>query len=82
MCLVGLGQDNDVDAIREIVKIVSEHGLNDMVLSAGLDSLSRKPPEYFDRLNKIKRICQEYKIEIIPIFFSVGNFRIQLITAD
>lgn len=68
----GLRSDSDVDFIREIVKTASEHGLNGMVLSAGLDSLSLKPPEYFDRLNKIKQICEEYRIEIIPIIFSVG----------
>lgn len=68
----GLGRDSDVDAIREIVKTASEHGLNGMVLSAGLDSLSRRQPEYLDRLNQIKQICEEYKIEIIPIIFSVG----------
>jgi hypothetical protein len=63
---------SDVDAIREIVKTASEHGLNGMVLSAGLDNLSHRPPEYLNRLTKIKQICEEYKIEIIPLIFSAG----------
>lgn len=68
----GLGRDEDVAEIREIIRTASEHGLNGMVLSAGLDRLSRRSSDHVRRLQEVKKICQEYKIEIIPIIFSVG----------
>ena len=68
----GLGRDTDVASVTEIVKTASEHGLNGMVLSAGLDRLSRRSPENMKRLQEVKKICQEYDIEIIPIIFSAG----------
>jgi len=68
----GLGRDTDVSSVREIIKTASEHGLNGMVLSAGLDRLSRRSPENMQRLQEIKKICQEYDVEIIPIIFSAG----------
>lgn len=68
----GLGRDEDVGQIREIVKTASEHGLNGMVLSAGLDRLSLRSSDHLRRLQEVKDFCQEYKVEIIPIIFSVG----------
>ncbi len=67
-----LRSDNDVVDIKSIVKTASEHGLNGMVLAAGLDRLDLAPPDYFRRLDEVKRICKERSIEIIPIVFSVG----------
>ena len=67
-----LRRDSDVADIKGIVKTASEHGLNGMVLSAGLDRLDRQPGDYFARLERIKQTCNEYNIEIIPIIFSVG----------
>jgi hypothetical protein len=67
-----LHNDGDVADIKSIVKTSSEHGLNGMVLAAGLDRLDRQPPHYFARLEQVKQICAQYNIEIIPIVFSVG----------
>jgi len=67
-----LHSDSDVADIESIVKTSSEHGLNGMVLAAGLDRLDRQPPHYFERLEQVKQICAKYNIEIIPIVFSVG----------
>ncbi len=67
-----LHNDSDVADIRSILKTASEHGLNGMVLAAGLDRLDRQPPHYFVRLEQVKQICKQYNIEIIPIVFSVG----------
>jgi len=58
--------------IKSIVKTASEHGLNGMVLAAGLDRLDRRFPDYFTRLEQVKQICRQSNIEIIPIIFSVG----------
>jgi len=67
-----LHSDSDVTDIKSIVKTASEHGLNGMVLAAGLDRLDHQPPHYFARLEHVKQICKDYNIEIIPIVFSVG----------
>jgi hypothetical protein len=68
----GLGRDGDVEDIRRIVKTAADHGLNGMVLSSGLDRLSRQPADYLRRVLEIKQICDENRIEIIPLIFSVG----------
>ncbi len=68
----GLGSDRDVDDIREIARVASEHGLNGMVLAAGLDTLDLKPPAYFDRLQAVKQILDERGIELVPTLFSAG----------
>jgi len=67
-----LHSDSDVVDIKDIVKTASEHGLNGMVLAAGLDNLDLQPPEYFKRLEEVKQICTQHNIEIIPTGFSVG----------
>jgi hypothetical protein len=67
-----LRDDRDVDAIRGIVETAAAHGLNGMVLAGGLDSVDIKPPEYFDRLRKVKETCDRNGVEIIPTGFNVG----------
>lgn len=67
-----LRSDSDVSDITSLVKTASGHGLNGMVLAAGLDRLDRQPPDYFQRLQQVKQICKQHNIEIIPIVFSVG----------
>ncbi|GAB6164941.1 hypothetical protein JCM19992_09410 [Thermostilla marina] len=67
-----LRSDQDVEDIRRIVETASQHGLNGMVLSAGLDRLCKQPPEYFGRLDRILAICRENNVELIPQLFSVG----------
>lgn len=67
-----LRSDSDVADINSITKTASEHGLNGMVLAAGLDNLDLQPPEFFKRLEQVKQICTQRSIEIIPTGFSVG----------
>lgn len=67
-----LRSDQDVTDIERIVRTASGHGLNGMVLSAGLDRLDRQPPDYFERLGKVNAMCRQSGIEIIPNIFSVG----------
>ena len=64
--------DKNVADIKSIVKTASEHGLNGMVLAAGLDRLDRRGEDYLTRLEQVKQICKEGNIEIIPIIFSAG----------
>ena len=42
-----LGQDGDVPAITQLRDTAATNGPNGAVFSAGLDSLSTQPPEYF-----------------------------------
>lgn len=67
-----LRADADVEAIERIVRTASEHGLNGMVLSAGLDRLDLQPEEYLQRLARVREICEKARVEIIPCIFSVG----------
>jgi hypothetical protein len=41
-------------------------------LSANLDTLCKKSPDYFRRLAEIQSVCQRNKLELIPAVFSVG----------
>jgi hypothetical protein len=68
----GLYKDQDVADVRDIVDTASRHGLNGMVLAAGLDRLDRQPAAYFRRLEQIKEVCAQHRVEIIPIIFSAG----------
>ena len=68
----GLHKDQDVEDIRGIVNTAAQHGLNGMVLAAGLDRLDRQPARYLERLASVKRLCADRHIEIIPIVFSAG----------
>ncbi|MBN2290520.1 MAG: hypothetical protein JXQ83_14395 [Candidatus Glassbacteria bacterium] len=65
-------RQSDVEEIRQIVKTASEHGLNGMYFSAGFDRLDLQPPEYFQGLEEIKKICSSYGVEIIPRCLDVG----------
>jgi hypothetical protein len=67
-----LRDDSEVERIRKIVETASKHGLTGIALSAGLDQLDLKPPEYFERLRQVRELCAEYKLEVIPSFMSVG----------
>ena len=67
-----LDSDSDIRDIEGIVRTASEHGLNGMVLTGGLEYLDTNPPQYFKRLEEVKQICGRHNIEIIPIIFSVG----------
>ncbi len=67
-----LRSDRDVADIERIVRTGSEHGINGMVLSAGLDRLDQQPADYLERLGKVKDICGQHGVEIIPNIFSAG----------
>lgn len=68
----GLDQDSDVTDITPILETAAKHRLNGAVVSFGLDNLSKKSPEYFKRLDQIKKACEDNHLELIPSFFSIG----------
>lgn len=67
-----LQKDSHVQDIARIVRTASEHGLNGMVLTAGLDRLDLQSAAYFKRLEQVKHLCHKHNIEIIPAIFNVG----------
>jgi len=67
-----LRSDQDVEDIRRLARTASENGLNGVLFAAGLDSIDLKPPEYLARLEKVKQIFRENRLEMIPNVFSAG----------
>lgn len=67
-----LQNDRHVEEIRAIAATAAAHGLNGLVLSAGMDRLDLQPAAYFERLRRVKAICDELGLELIPSIFSVG----------
>ncbi len=67
-----LNQDSDVDSLRSLVQTAAAHGLNGLVLTAGLDRLDLNSPDYFRRLEEVKEVCKNNGVEIIPVIFSAG----------
>ena len=67
-----LANEKDVAAVVEIVETAAAHGLNGMVLAGSLDRIDLEPPEYFERLKRVKAVCDRKGIEIIPTGFNVG----------
>ena len=67
-----LGNDQELARVEGIAKTASQHGLNGMLLSAGLDALDLKSADYFRRMQHLKQTCDQLGVEIIPTGFSVG----------
>lgn len=68
----GLGRDGDVDEVNRVLQSAAENGCNGAVVSFGLDSLCKRPPEYFRRLEAVQETCRRLNLELIPAVFSVG----------
>lgn len=68
----GLGKDGDVAEIERVLEEGARHGINGAVASFGLDTLCKKPPEFFRRLDEVQKACASRKVEFIPSVFSVG----------
>lgn len=68
----GLRNDNDVAAITKVLETAAQHGLNGAVLSAGLDSLCQQPPDFFRRLEEVRKVSEQNKLDLIASLFSVG----------
>jgi hypothetical protein len=68
----GLGKDSDIVEITRVLNTAGQHGFNGAVLSSGMDTLCKQSPDYFRRLNEVKRVCESNRLELIPAIFSVG----------
>jgi len=67
-----LSSDQDVEEIRQIARTAAGNGLNGVVFAAGLDSIDLRTPDYLTRLDKVKEIFRENRLEVIPNVFSAG----------
>jgi hypothetical protein len=67
-----LEKDSDVPEVVRVLDAGGQHGCNGAVLSAGLDSLSQKSPDFFRRLEQVQQACERNHLELIPAFFSIG----------
>jgi hypothetical protein len=68
----GLGKDADVAQIAQVIETGSKHGINGAMVSFGLDTLCKKTPDFFRRLDAVKQVCERNQVELIPAIFSVG----------
>jgi hypothetical protein len=66
--------DKDLDVVRELAGIATNHGLNGIVLS-GMDRISLGSPDYLERLLTVKEIANANHLEIIPEGFNTGYGR-------
>jgi hypothetical protein len=67
-----LERDGDVAAVTRLIEQAAQHRINGAVVSLGLDTLCRKSPEFFRRLDEVKAACERHGVELIPAVFSVG----------
>jgi hypothetical protein len=67
-----LGDDQELERVLKIIQTASDHGLNGIALSAGLDQLDLKSPEFMKRLGEVRQRCAQLKVDIIPSFMSAG----------
>lgn len=68
-----LGNDEQVEAVRQIARTAAEHGLTAVVLScSGLDRLDQMSPAFEDRVRQVKQATGELGLQLIPAIFSVG----------
>ena len=67
-----LEKDSDVQEVSHVLETAGQHRFNGAVVSFGLDTLCKKSPEYFKRLEQIKKSCEDNHLELIPSVFSIG----------
>jgi hypothetical protein len=65
--------DSDVDDFRRVADEAAASGYNGVALECSFDWILDLPPEYFDRLRRIKAICDERGLEIIPLVCALGS---------
>jgi hypothetical protein len=68
----GLEKDSDVADISKVLETAGKKHFNSAVVSFDLDTLSKKSPDFFRRLEAISRSCDVNGLELIPSIFSVG----------
>ena len=73
----GLLKESSVARVSNIVWMAKSNGMNGMMAGFGFDYFKYWPKERRDRLARIKEICEEAGIEIIPTMWSLGYGQMQ-----
>ncbi len=68
----GLDKDSDVAEISKVLDTAGKSHFNGAVVSLGLDTLSKKSPDFFRRLDAVSKNCDKNGLDLIPSLFSVG----------
>ena len=68
-----LQTESHVEDIRGIADRAAASGLNGIVLAAAFDRIALQQPAYFERLSRVKTLCDERNLALIPAVFSVGH---------
>ncbi len=66
-----LNSDQEVADFQRLCAIAAQHGYTG-VCWASPEGVARWKADRLARLEQVKRICAEYRLEIIPLLFSVG----------
>ena len=77
-------KDEGVDRISNIVQTAKAGGMNGMLFGCGIDFCKFWPKVRFDRLARIRKVCDDAGIEIIPAIWTLGygglqNYGVSLI---
>lgn len=67
-----LSRDSEVAEIAKVLDAAGQHQLNGAMVSFGLDTLCKKTPDFFRRLEAVKQACERNHLELIPAIFSIG----------
>ena len=67
-----LRTDQGLEKVRSVVETAAQHGLNGILLSAGLDSMDLQPPDFLRRLQQLKQYCDARHVDIVPCIMSAG----------
>ncbi len=68
----GLRDQDQLNDVKQVVLTAAEHGVNGILLSAGIDAIELRDQSYLDNLKELKRYCDSLGVEIIPSVFSTG----------
>jgi hypothetical protein len=68
----GLEKDGDVAEISKVLETAGKNHFDGAVVSFDLDTLSKKSPDFFRRLEAVSRSCDKNGLDLIPSVFSVG----------
>ncbi|GIX49965.1 MAG: hypothetical protein KatS3mg132_159 [Limisphaera sp.] len=67
-----LERAQDLSEVVGVLQDAGRNGFNGAVVSFGLDTLCRRSPAFFERLQVVRRVCATNGLELIPAVFSIG----------
>jgi hypothetical protein len=67
-----LTSDSHVAEFRAVAETAAAHGLNGILLSTSFDSMDRQNEQWYARLQQVRQIAANLKLELIPQFYSIG----------